>query len=49
MSFRGSSMQQLEFNSEEVLFKEQLETEDSRIGYCFLRGLWMWFVHLLDL
>lgn len=30
-------MQQLEFNSEEVLFKEQLETEDSRIGYCFLK------------
>ncbi|AJG97786.1 multidrug MFS transporter [Clostridium beijerinckii] len=30
-------MQQLGFNSEEVLFKEQLETEDSRIGYCFLK------------
>lgn len=30
-------MQQLEFNSEEVLFKEQLETEDGRIGYCFLK------------
>ncbi|OVE67774.1 multidrug MFS transporter [Clostridium diolis] len=30
-------MQQLEFNSEEVLFKEQLEIDDSRIGYCFLK------------
>ena len=31
-------MQQLEFNREEVLFKEQIEEEeDSRIGYCFLK------------
>ena len=30
-------MQQLEFNNEEVLFKEQMEIEDSRIGYCFFK------------
>ena len=30
-------MQQLEFNREEVLFKEQIEVEDNRIGYCFLK------------
>ena len=30
-------MQQLEFNRGEVLFKEQMEAEDGRIGYCFLK------------
>jgi lipopolysaccharide/colanic/teichoic acid biosynthesis glycosyltransferase len=34
---RGDRMQQLEFNNEEVLFKEQIEVEESRIGYCFLK------------
>ena len=30
-------MQQLEFDREEVLFKEQIEIEDNRRGYCFLK------------
>ena len=30
-------MQQLQSNKDEVLFKEQLGEEDSRIGYCFLK------------
>jgi lipopolysaccharide/colanic/teichoic acid biosynthesis glycosyltransferase len=30
-------MQQLEFNREEVLFKEQVKVEDNRIAYCFFK------------